>query len=64
MKTSVQYVTDQAGKKTGVLLKLADYEQLIEDLRDLATIAARRDEPTIPHKKFLEELRKDGMLQD
>lgn len=64
MKTNLQYVTDDAGNKTGVLLDVMEYEKLLEDLRDLAVIAERRGEPTIPHDQFLEELRKDGILQD
>jgi len=35
----VQYVTNEKGEKTGVLLKLSDYEQLVEDLHDLAAVA-------------------------
>jgi PHD/YefM family antitoxin component YafN of YafNO toxin-antitoxin module len=60
----VQYVTNEKGEKTGVLLKLSDYEQLMEDLHDLAAIAERREEQSVPHKEFLADLRKDGILQD
>ena len=44
-----QYVTNQAGEKTAVLIPLADFEQIMEDLEDLAVLAERRDEKTISH---------------
>lgn len=62
MSQAVQYLTNEAGEKTAVVLSLADYEKLLEDLDDLSAIAARRDEPTIPHDKFKEELKRDGIL--
>lgn len=55
-KKTVQYVTDEAGKATAVIIPLAEYEELLEDLEDLATIAERRDEPTIPHRDIVAEL--------
>ena len=52
--TSKTLVTfNEKGEKTGVLLKLSDYEQLVEDLHDLAAVAERREEDTISHEEFL-----------
>ena len=62
MTTSVQYITNQKGEKTAVVLPILDYEKLMEDLDDLAVIADRHDEPTIPHDKFKAELKRDGIL--
>jgi len=63
--TSKTLVTfNEKGEKTGILLKLSDYEQLVEDLHDLAAVAERREEDTISHEEFLADLRKDGILQD
>lgn len=62
MKLSPKYVLDNTGQRTEVILPLADYEKLIEDLEDLSAIADRRSEPTIPHDQFLAELREDGIL--
>ena len=64
MSQPVQYITNDKGEKTGVVLQLSDYEQLMEDLHDLAVIAERRDEKAIAHEVFLKELREDGILQD
>jgi len=62
MSSAVQYLTDEAGLKTAVILPIADYKQLMEDIEDLAAIADRRAEPTIPHEQFIQELKKDGLL--
>ncbi|MEK7829889.1 MAG: hypothetical protein AAB401_02325 [Acidobacteriota bacterium] len=54
----VQYVTNQIGEKTAVILSLANFRGLIEDLEDLGMAAERRDEPTISHNELLSELNK------
>ncbi len=59
-----QYITDAAGKKTAVILSLEQYEELLEDLQDLAALAERRDEPTISHEEVVARLKRDGYLQD
>ena len=59
---SVQFVTNSAGGKTAVIVPLADYQELLEDLSDLAAIAERRDEPTMSHDELLSELNRDGHL--
>lgn len=58
----VQYVTNQIGEKTAVILSLASFRELIEDLEDLAMAAERRDEPTFSHQELLNELKQDGLL--
>ncbi|MEO7299621.1 MAG: hypothetical protein ABI042_13715 [Verrucomicrobiota bacterium] len=62
MSAALQYLTDERGEKTAVVLPLPDYEKLLEDLADLAVVAERRDEPTIPHSQFVDELKRDGIL--
>jgi PHD/YefM family antitoxin component YafN of YafNO toxin-antitoxin module len=59
----IQFITNQAGEKTAVILPINDFEQLMEDLEDLAAVAERRDEPTISHSELLEELKRDGFIQ-
>jgi PHD/YefM family antitoxin component YafN of YafNO toxin-antitoxin module len=59
-----QYITDAAGNKTAVILPLEKYEELLEDLQDLAALAERRDEPTISHEEVIARLKRDGYLQD
>ena len=60
--TAVQYVTNEAGETTAVLIPIAEYEALMEDLEDLAVVAERRDEPTSTHREVIDELRRDGKL--
>ena len=43
-----QFVVDEAGRKSAVLIPIEEYEVLLADLDDLALIAERRNEPTEP----------------
>lgn len=62
MSQTLQYLTDEHGDRTAVVLPIHEYEKLLEDLEDLAVIAERRDEPVIPHDQFIAELKRDGTL--
>ena len=62
MSDPVKYITDDRGERTAVVLPISDYEKLLEDLEDLAVVAERRDEPTIPHEQFVSELKGDGLI--
>lgn len=53
-----QFIVNAAGKKTGVLLSIKRYEKLLEDLHDLAVIAARREEEPIPLEEVERRLQK------
>ena len=64
MESTLQYVTNGDGEKTAVLLPIREYEALLEDLSDLAAIADRRGEETVPHDQFVAELQKDGTLSN
>lgn len=57
-----QYITNQSGKKTAVLLPIAEFDRLLEDLDDLAKIAERRDEETVSHADLITELKTDGLI--
>jgi hypothetical protein len=57
-----QYITNERGEKTAVILPINTFEELLEDMVDLAVIAERRDEPTISHKQLIEELKQDGLI--
>jgi PHD/YefM family antitoxin component YafN of YafNO toxin-antitoxin module len=62
-KLSPQYVLDKEGKKAFVVLPVEEYESLLEDLQDLATIADRRDEPKLSLEEFERELKNDGLKE-
>lgn len=61
-KLEIEYVTNRAGEKTAVVLPIDNFEELLEDIEDLATAAERRDEPTITHDQLLTELKQDGLI--
>jgi len=61
-KVHPKYIIDDKGKKKSVVLSLSEFQELIEDIEDLAAVAERRDESTISHKKFLDELKNDGLI--
>ncbi|MEK6321063.1 MAG: hypothetical protein AABN33_05210 [Acidobacteriota bacterium] len=58
----LQYVTNDAGEKTAVILPIDRFQELIEDIEDLASAAERRDEPTVSHKDLIAELKRDGLI--
>ena len=57
-----QYITNEAGEKTSVILPIEEFHELIEDIEDLAIVAERRGETTISHERLVAELKKDGLL--
>ena len=59
-----QFVTDSNGRQTAVILPIDEYTALLEDLDDLATVAERVAEPTLPHEQVVRELKADGLLPD
>ena len=50
------YVVDENGNRTAVILPIDEYKRLLEDLQDLAIIAQRKDEPTVPLDVVVEQL--------
>ncbi len=61
-KIQTQYLIDESGKKTAVILPLDEYEALLEDIHDLAVIAERKDEPTISFNELKKRLKADGLI--
>jgi len=57
-----QYLFDDSGRKTFVVLPVNEYEDLLEDLYDLAIMAERKEEPRISIDEFEEGLKIDGLL--
>jgi hypothetical protein len=51
-----RYVVDAKGKRIGVILSFRQYQQLLEDLHDLAIVAERRDEEPISLEEIEHEL--------
>ena len=62
IKIHEDFIIDSKGKRKAVILPYRKYEDLLEDLADLAVIAERRKDKTIAHKDFLAELKQDGRI--
>ena len=63
-KLREQYIVDENGKKTAVVIPVKEYRRLLEDLHDLAVVAERRPEATISLDELKRRLRADGLIQD
>ncbi len=57
-----QYITDAEGNKTAIILSIEQYEQILEDLHDLAIVAERRSETPVSLAKMQEWLKEDATL--
>ena len=58
----LNYITNEAGEKTAVVLPIEQFQSLLEELEDLAAVAERKNELTTNHADLLEELKQDGIL--
>lgn len=63
-KLHEQFIVDQNGKKTAVVIPLKDYKQLMEDLHDLSVVAERHHESTISLDELKKRLATDGLIQN
>ena len=45
-------------------MSLEKFFELLEGINDLAVAEERRDEETIPYEEVVEELRREGLLED
>jgi PHD/YefM family antitoxin component YafN of YafNO toxin-antitoxin module len=61
-KLHEKYIVDETGERTAIVLPLEEYEELIEDLHDLAIIAERKDEPTTSLDELKKKLHADGVI--
>lgn len=52
-KIHPQYITNEDGLKTSVVIPIEEYEELMEDIEDLAVAAERREEPSISHENLI-----------
>ena len=57
-----QFIVDESGKKKAVILPIEDYEELLEDIHDLAVISERKDEPTASFDEIKKRLKADGLI--
>lgn len=56
------FVTDSAGRKRAVIVPIARYRRMMEDMHDLRVFAERRNETSISLDELQRRLRRDGLL--
>jgi len=57
-----EYLVDNRGKKKAVVVPLAEYRRMMEDLHDLAVVAERRKEGAITLEEMRRRLRSRGVI--
>jgi hypothetical protein len=57
-----RYIVDESGKRVSVVLSLEEYDELMDDMADLAAIAERRNEDTVEHVELVKQLTAEGLL--
>lgn len=55
-----KFIVDDKGRKYAVILPIEKYEELIEDLHDLAIVAERRTEQTMSFIDLKKKFKKNG----
>jgi PHD/YefM family antitoxin component YafN of YafNO toxin-antitoxin module len=55
--THEQYITDKKGNKSAIILPLEEYNELIEDIHDLAMVAERKDDDGISFAEIKKRLK-------
>jgi hypothetical protein len=58
----IQYLTDELGTKTSVVIPVETYEEMLEDIQDLVAIAERKNEESVPFDEVVKRLKVDGLL--
>jgi len=61
--TGVQFITDEKGRRTAVVIDLKKHRALWEDFEDVLVSRSRRHEKRIPWDKVKADLVKSGRLR-
>jgi len=56
VESQVKFLTDNRGIRTHAVIPLKEYEELLEDLHDLATAHSRMNEEDIPVEEAFQRL--------
>ena len=59
-----QYIVDGKGNKTAVILSIELYEQMLEDIHDLAIVAERRSESSTSFAEMKKRLNSHESLSN
>jgi len=55
-KIKEQFLVNKKGKPISVIIPFNQYQQLLEDIHDLAIVAERREEPVLSWDNFKKKL--------
>ncbi len=59
---NTQYLTDEDGRKIAVVVPFQEFEELMEDVSDLAAVAERRGEERVSLDDVKQRLIADGLI--
>ena len=59
---SIQFIYNEKGKETGVIIPFEDYQSILEDFHDSKKIQSRKKEIMMTSEVFIEKLKKIGKL--
>lgn len=62
MSAPTQFLTDANGARVAAVIPIDEYEELMEDLSDLAVVAERLEEPRVSLEEVKRGLKEDGRL--
>lgn len=60
--TKVKFLIAEDGKKHSVVIPVEEYQDMLEDIQDLVSIAERKTEGSISLEKLKKNLKSDGLL--
>lgn len=60
---TTQFLTDAKGEKVAVVIPIREYDELMEDIQDLASVAECRDDERVSLEDVKKRLIADGLLQ-
>ncbi|MBI5559711.1 MAG: hypothetical protein HY883_00340 [Deltaproteobacteria bacterium] len=61
-KIHAEFLVDEKGRKKAVVLPIEDYEELLEDIHDLAVVAERKGEAAVSFEEVKKRLKADGLI--
>lgn len=62
--TGIQFITNEKGQRTDLIINLKEHGQIVEDLLDALVAEERRGEDTISFEELIAELKSEGRLDD
>ena len=62
MSANVQYIVDEKGERTAVIIPLDEYREWLEDQHVIRIAEETKDEPTRPLTEILDEMRRAGEI--